>query len=334
MIGSRPRSTLLAAALGLLLSGGAALPALAEAPLGLRDHQNIDYGATATVDAALNAYLSNADRSATASAFDAISAGRFTAPGMATLRDLDLGQMVTNGAYDSGQASGAFAAPVGDALQAALRDQAIGQGNFTVEASQRLAPIGRGLLADRNGDAFGRLSFGQSLDTDALAAAFAAQTSADVALRDALRADASESSLFADRGGSFAAPVSSDVLAGAFASESEVSGAFAAPAAGSDVLAAMRSEGSAIGFAGEGEGALSVAVDLDELVAGLASDSLDQGDVAAGTSFAAGATDDVLSAMRAEPSGGSFLAAAAGLSRPQAVDFERIGAILAGADDE
>lgn len=333
MIGSRPRSTLLAVALGLLLGGGVALPALAETPLGLRDHGNIDYGAT-TMDAALNAFLSNADRSATASAFDLISAGRFTSPGTAALRDLDLGQTVIPGAYDSGQASGAFAAPVGDALQAALRDRATGPGNFTVAASQRLAPIGRGMLADRTTDAFGRLSFGQSLDTDALAAAFAAQTSGDGALRDAMRADASESSLFADRGGSFAAPVSSDVLAGAFASESEATGAFAAPVAGSDLLPAMRSEGSVSGFAGEDDGALSVAVDLDELVAGLASDSLDQGDAVADASLSASAPDHVLSAMRAEPSGGSFLAAAAGLSRPEAVDFERIGAILAGADDE
>jgi hypothetical protein len=334
MTGSKARSTLVATALGLLL-GSVALPALAEAPIGLRDNRQANYSATATVGAGLNAYLSNAERSATAGAFDAVTRGRYAtiSPAATGLRSLTLASDVPAAAYDTGRVSGAFSAPVvGDAIQAALRDRVTGEGRFTVNASLTLAPISRGLLADRTSDAFGRLGFGRALDVESLASKFAAQTSGDGALREAMRADAGESGLFANQRGSFSSPVSSDVLAGAFAEGAE--GSFSAPVADTGLRAAMRSEGSGSGFSGDGT-ALSVAVDLDELAAGLASDSLDQGDFAVEASLSSATADPVLDAMRADRSGGGFLAADAVLgSSPQAVDFERIGAILVGADGE
>lgn len=333
MIRSKPRVTLLAAALGLLLGGGA-LPVLAEAPLGLRDSQQVDYGATAPVNPALTAYLSQAAPAATLGAFDTLATGRYGSPAASALSNLAQPTGAPVGAYDTGRVASAFAVPaVGDAVRAAMRDQAAGAARVSGDASLDLAPVGRGLRTDRASDTFGRLSFGQPLDGVTPATAFAAQTAGDRALRQALRAEPAASGLFAAQRGTFSSPVSGDQLAGAFTGRAEATGAFAA-ATETGWRAALRSEGFSGGHFDGDDGSLSAPADLDDLVAGLASDSLDLGGASAGAALSAPAADPVRAAMRADRAGGGFLAAEAGLSSPLAVDFERIGAILAGEDGE
>src|SRR5690606_21028395 len=103
------RSALVATALALLL-GGATLPVLAQTPIGMRDSQQVDYGATAFGDAALSSYLSNADHAAVPGAYDAATPGRYAtqSPAEAALGNLALEAAVPTAAYDAGRLSGAL----------------------------------------------------------------------------------------------------------------------------------------------------------------------------------------------------------------------------------
>lgn len=377
----KQRTAILAASLALLVSGGVALQTFAETPVGLRDTQQADYGATVAGASALSDVASGWEAySVTLAAADALDAGRYAASVPVAAPDFSR----LAGAFGPATGAGpAFAAPMAaDALWGALRASGAERTLFANAAN--ISPeLDLSSMVAAFGESEGRLSFSQveaadqilaalrstgaesspfaapaeaaAPDISAMAAqttrAFAAQTSGEAALRDALRADPDDASSFSSADAT--EPLSgglADVVAAfgpdragtaAFAGEADggeeeelqtiaggmIDRALAAASDPSGFQDAMRAGGEDSSlFAGEATSG-SIGLDIDALAAALSSDSMEQGGFAA----SAEGDDSWRTAMQADDTGSGVFSGAV-TSATRSVDFAALGAALSGEE--
>lgn len=217
----KQRATILAATLAVLVSGGIAVQALAETPLGLRDTKQASFGASAAGSFA--DVISGLDTRL--AAFDAVESGwsAFAATETGTFNQALDGLLAQSApaaepnfselvdAFGTANAAEAvFAAPVAaDARLAAMRASGSERTLFAQEAS--LVPaLELNRIVAAFGASDGRLSFAQTLDTDRVQEALRAEEA------DALFAGAAETGPVP---GAMAAAAELPALSGAFAGQ-------------------------------------------------------------------------------------------------------------------